>query len=131
MIICTKCGNKVKKGDTFCDKCGYELDKDSPEYVQPVVIEHEKKDNAAAITGFVCALCAVPFCFLTTLPGFILSVYGFAQRKSCNPEREGMAMVGIVISSLLLLIPLAIIIIQIINGYNIWNDFNNSNKWGY
>ena len=134
MKVCRFCGNEVHSDDSFCEKCGCELDKDSfVPVVAPIVNkEIEKKDNIAAIVGFVCALASWVTCGALTIPGFILSVWGYAQKKYCNPERESLAILGIVFSSIILLIPLILLILYFVFGVAVFgisaNDYNN---WRY
>jgi len=134
MRYCDRCGNQVKSDDVYCEKCGHEIDSsNAATYTPPtIVLPQEKKDNVAALTGFVCALFAPLCCGFTTVPGFIISLYGFFQRKSCYPEREGYALCGIIVSGILLLIPLMLFIMYMIFGISILGELGSrSSSWGY
>lgn len=135
MAICSFCGNKLNESDAFCDKCGQEIDKKRPSHIvqQPMQFQTQKKDNVAAVTGFVCALINIFSCGVLTIPGFIISVYGYAQRKYCYPERKELAMTGIILTGIILVLPFIILTLYFIFAALGLIEMNNNwnNSWGF
>ncbi len=87
---CANCGTEIKEGDTKCLKCGR------------VFGGNKKETNAMAIAGIVCS-------FLVPLLGLIFSIVGLNKSKTLNDGKE-LSIVGIVISSILLVVRLIAIV---------------------
>ncbi len=69
------------------------------------------KKRTLSTAGFICSLCGFLTCGITSVVGLILSIIGLSESKK-NGKSDGLAIAGIVISS----IPLAILLIAIGTG---------------
>lgn len=88
---CANCGTEIKEGTTKCPKCSKSF-------------ETEKKEtNTMAIVGIICS-------FLLPLLGLIFSIVGLKKSKELNDGKE-VAIIGIVISSILMFIRLIVMIL--------------------
>lgn len=60
-----------------------------------------RKANSLSIAGFVCSLCGLITCGITSIIGLILSIIGLSNSKK-EGKQDGLAIAGIVISTLFL-----------------------------
>lgn len=63
-----------------------------------------KQNNGIAIAGFVCSLCGLITCGITSIVGLVLSIIGLNKSKEVNGKNKGMAIAGIVISAIVIII---------------------------
>ena len=86
-MYCSKCGNEVEEGTSFCPKCGEKLNKEN---------YSEKKDSTEteAITSFILGLVSVAFWVTIIIP--ILGVY--FGNKGKNSSKATFAKIGKVLS---------------------------------
>lgn len=99
MKYCTNCGCMVKDGALFCSECGKAVDKVVPN--NNVSVNNTNKTDGFAITGFVLSLVSIFLCGTTSLLGLIFSIVGAVR---CSKQRfggKGLAIAGIIISSVL------------------------------
>ena len=92
--FCGQCGSMLE--DNKCPKC------DVKEVKKVENNETKTGTNALAITGFVLSLTTLLLGVLSAIPGLILSIVGLNQIKKTGEEGRGLAIAGIIISSVLL-----------------------------
>ena len=110
---CPKCGRKSENDETFCPSCGNSLSVEKQTSINTVLVNNQPgKNNGLSIAGFICGLCGLITCGLTSIIGLALSIVGLSQSKK-NNQTDGFAIAGIVISSIFVL-PLAL---GFINGF--------------
>lgn len=110
---CIRCGKQIRQSSAFCPYCGSAVAKDkvSPKVQRaPSAPEGEvKRINGLGIAGFIVAIISVVFVELETLlfifsaVGFGLSLAGVLLKKKYRGV-YGLAIAGLVISSVMLLI---------------------------
>ncbi|MBD5636979.1 MAG: zinc-ribbon domain-containing protein [Clostridia bacterium] len=110
-MFCQHCGNQIDDDAKFCPKCGAKIneapapqgEKDEffrdvppspPAYQQPYYAQQQpsNKTNTLAVIGFV-------FSFLISIVGLICSIIGLQQCNQTKEGGKGLAIAGIVISS--------------------------------
>ncbi len=102
---CIKCGNKLNGNEIYCIKCGHKIASNNM----------IKKNNGATIAGFVLSLISVITCGLTSIIGLILSIIGLISSKKKN-RKDGLAVAGIIISTIMLLYISISVAIEMINA---------------
>lgn len=113
-MICKKCGTENTGDSNFCTKCGGVLESTASNEVVEVnrgetkKIEIKSEDNqknsrGKAIAGFICSLCGMLTCGISSVVGLILSIIGLSESRK-RGETDGLAIAGIVFSSLFILI---------------------------
>lgn len=116
---CLNCNKEVEKESKFCKECGTKINKEKEEVkeVAGEVVEEIKKENQSnpteqtanqkrppiIIAGFICALCGLITCGMSSFVGLVLSVIGFEESKKKGIS-DGLAIAGIVISGILILL---------------------------
>lgn len=111
MKFCSNCGKEVSKESKFCANCGKEI---GVEEVKSIVdgakeeVKNEnvvgKQSNPLAITGFVISLVSLLCCGGTSWLGLIFSIIGLIESKKKNNSGKGLAVAGIIISTILLVL---------------------------
>ena len=91
---CANCGTEITEGTTKCPKCSKYFGTE------------KKETNAMAIVGIICS-------FLLPLLGLIFSIVGLKKSKEINDGKE-VAIIGIVISSILMFVRLIAIVCLIL-----------------
>ena len=84
-MFCKNCGSQLDDRAVICPHCGIPV-KDEY-YPQP------KGDNTLAIVGFILS-------FFVPLAGLICSIVGLKKCKNENAPNKGLAIAGIIISSI-------------------------------
>lgn len=105
-MICKNCGTDSKGGSSFCTKCGATLDIKTETNDD----KSRKPSRGKAIVGFICSLCGILTCGISSIVGLILSIMGLSESRK-RGETDGLAIAGIIFSSLFILI----ILIAIVN----------------
>lgn len=135
-MICKNCGMENKGDSNFCTKCGGVLDSATTNNVvevnrnQAQLIEissgtNEKPSRGKAIAGFICSLCGILTCGISSIVGLILSIIGLSESRK-RGETDGLAIAGIIFSSLFILFMLFSFVSGVISP-----DSNNNNNTGY
>lgn len=114
MNYCSKCGEKLEEGSKFCSKCGTLVENVAQNAVTFVPMENSNKTNPLAITGFVISLVSFLCCGYCSIVGLIFSIIGLSQINKNNGKGRGLAIAGIVLSS----VGLLVLIILSIFGYS-------------
>lgn len=84
-------------------------------------VQSQNKTNTMAIVGFVLA-------FLIPLAGFIISIISLGQIKKKDEGGKGLAIAGIILSSVFMLIGLLIMVSAISNVNNAVNNISENNN---
>lgn len=100
MKFCSNCGKEVSKESKFCANCGKEVSAEEVKNENIVA----KQSNPLAITGFVISLVSLLCCGGTSWLGLIFSIIGLIESKKKNNKGKGLAVAGIVISTILLIL---------------------------
>lgn len=114
-MYCGKCGSQIDDGLAFCTVCGAPVNNNGGQSVQPVaqmptaqepitLTQAEPvRENGFAIAGLIISLVAlifISFKYMNILvPGLslVFSILGVCKK---NSKRKGMAIAGIIISSI-------------------------------
>lgn len=111
MKFCSNCGKEVSKESKFCANCGKEISTEEVTSVTEVSkedVENQnqvvKQSNPLAITGFVISLVSLLCCGGTAWLSLIFSIIGLIESKKKNNAGKGLAIAGIVISTILLVL---------------------------
>lgn len=115
MIYCKKCGKKIPDDSQFCQHCGEKLEYEKIEYESNTAL---KEKNTGAIVGFIFAF--IPY---FTFIGFIISLSSLISAKNYKEQRTGLAIAGVIISSILLLISGYIVAIKLQHGESIYEIY--------
>lgn len=108
--FCGKCGTKLE--DEKCPKCDAKVEKEVVK-AEPVRKASEGKTNGLSVAGFVLSLTSFLFTLLA-IPGLILSIIGLSQIKKTGDEGKGLAIAGIIVSSIVLGLVLIILFFVLI-----------------
>lgn len=96
--FCGYCGSKLE--DDKCPKCDANEEKKVVK-AEPVNTTSGSKTNGLSVAGFVFSLTGFLFTLLA-IPGLILSIIGLSQIKKTGEEGKGLAIAGIIISSIII-----------------------------
>lgn len=127
-IFCGNCGNKIKNGEEFCDKCGTKvvvpekrqnnviikdektIEKndeddtniaDKPIIVEDKLINVEKNDtNVFALAGMIMGICNIFCCGAFSLFGLAFSILGLVKSNKSNDNGRGFAITGIILNGI-------------------------------
>ena len=121
--FCRECGKELEENSKFCNNCGTKIEEEKTEetntsnentnesaasnagtnvtYNQTYVT---KKSNGMAIAGFVISLVSLLCCGYSSWLGLIFSIIGLVNANTNEGEGKGLAIAGIVISSILFII---------------------------
>ena len=131
-MYCDKCGHELQGFSLICPCCGGtygEPEPDAPvEDEKPAEdekpVEDEKPAEQEQPAGQIppvyieqtngCAVAGLVFAFLFPILGLILSCLGFKRSKLTGDKYRGVAIAGIVISSILTLVSLVLIALLIV-----------------
>lgn len=115
--FCTNCGREVNEGDNVCSNCGNVLNgaqhsNPTPVYANSTVTQ--SGSNGMAIAGFVVSLVSTILCCgAFNWLALVFSIIGLVNAKNYNNNGKGLAIAGIIISSIFMIIE----IILVITGY--------------
>ena len=121
--FCRECGKELEQNSKFCKNCGTKIEEEKTEeanasnentnesaasnagtnvtYNQTYVT---KKSNGMAIAGFVISLVSLLCCGYSSWLGLIFSIIGLVNANKNEGEGKGLAISGIVISSILFIL---------------------------
>lgn len=88
-MYCTRCGQQLDDNSAYCAHCGAPTDNCN---TATCAAPAQPETNALAIVGFVLS-------FFVSLPGLICSIIGYRKAKNEGYGQRGLAIAGIVISS--------------------------------
>ena len=116
MNYCSRCGNKIEEGASFCPNCGIDLNNFNYNASTPA----PKKMNGLCIVGFICS-------FVFVILGLILSIIGYNEAKKSGEDGKEFAMAGIIISAAKLILFLVILILI----FSVWSALPAMPYMGY
>ena len=110
--FCTQCGSALEEGSAVCPNCGNKIRKVEEEVVysepanQNVTYENNgtKKNNVFALVGFILSLVNILCCGSLSIFGLIFSIVGLVESKKQDGNGKGMAIAGIIISSVFIVL---------------------------
>lgn len=91
MKYCAHCGAEMVDEAVICTKCGCAVDRVKSPYMK---VADSDKYNTLAIVGFVLS-------FISSIIGLILSIIAYRQIKETGEKGNGLALAGIIISSII------------------------------
>lgn len=107
--FCTNCGNKLEENEKVCKSCGKMLENNNNiNFNANSNVSTSSKTNGFAIAGFVISLVSILCCGFSSILGLIFSIIGLVNANKGNKEGKGLAIAGIVISSILLVLLIAL-----------------------
>lgn len=110
--FCSSCGKELEENASTCNNCGNPVPKEeatntstNPSTVQVTqTVVTQRKSNGMATAGFVISLVSLICCGGSSFLGLIFSIVGLVNAKNCDGEGKGLAIAGIIISSLFIII---------------------------
>ncbi len=118
---CIACEETIENDAKFCKKCGAKQEEakvkeETTNTIKTIEPANPEKVpvNGLSITGFVIAIVSLMCCGLTSPIGLIFSIIGLAKGDPEDKTGKGLAIAGIIISSILLI--LLIVSLFIWNG---------------
>ncbi len=109
--FCTQCGSALEEGSVVCPNCGNKIRSAEENVVtaEPVVNQNVsydnnngtvKKSNTFALVGFILSLVNILCCGAFSIFGLVFSIIGLVESKKQDGNGKGMAIAGIIISSI-------------------------------
>lgn len=109
-MYCKNCGSQISDNAVMCPNCGVPTDNMyTTGYVQ------KSETNVLALVGFILS-------FFVTIAGLVCSIIGYKRAGEFNGNGKGLALAGIIISSIelgvgvLLLLLSVVVYCSILNG---------------
>ncbi len=99
MKYCGKCGAELSDDAIYCPICGNKTHQLTDEEKNTFVKVVPASKSLAPYGRNVCALLGFIFSFISPLAGWILSGIGLKKAPDYHGDRKGLAIAGIVISS--------------------------------
>ena len=104
---CPNCGKNIDNNANFCVNCGSKQTKEAEikeEKTTTVESKNTVPVNGLSITGFVLSMISLLCCGLLSPLGLIFSIIGVAKTEKEDTTGKGLAIAGIIISSIMLLL---------------------------
>lgn len=102
-MFCTNCGKEINDNAAICPYCGVVANKNALSNAS----SNTNQSNTMAIVGFIFSL----FFFFFALVGLICSIIGFKRAPEFGGNGKGLALAGIIISSISIIIIVFIVVI--------------------
>ena len=124
--FCTQCGSALEEGSAVCPNCGNKI-KSAEEVVvnnpEPMVNQNVsydnsgvKKNNVFALVGFILSLVNILCCGSLSIFGLIFSIVGLVESKKQDGNGKGMAIAGIIISSIFIVLSILFAILGVFSS---------------
>ena len=113
---CIKCGKKLNEKEKFCTKCGTSVDG-----LKPVITKSEEKSirkSDVQWAGFFVSIIGLLTCGVLSILGLITSIVEIKEGKKQN-KKYGLAIVGAVISSIMMIILVVYTIFVIVTAKDV------------
>ena len=131
--FCTKCGNELNDSN-FCEKCGAKNEDANTNNAGTVQINQtivtKPKSNGFATAGFIISLVSLLCCGSTSTFGLIFSIIGLVTAKKYDGNGKGLAIAGIIISSISVILLILFYVLGIaasfIDTINTSNSYSSS-----
>ena len=126
--FCTQCGSALEEGSAVCPNCGNKIRSVEEEVVvnnpEPMVnqnVSYEnngevKKNNVFALVGFIISLVNILCCGSFSIFGLVFSIIGLVESKKQNGNGKGMAIAGIIISSIFIVLSILSVVLGIFSS---------------
>lgn len=115
---CGRCGTLNEDSARFCSECGADLSPVNPAAVPvqpiqpiqpapavlPIAPTHINKNNVLCCVGFYGALASIVLLGTTAPVFFVISIIGLIQSKKKKELGRGLAIAGIIITSVLMFV---------------------------
>ncbi len=92
-MFCKNCGKEIDDRAVFCPHCGAETAVTNAVYSAPQYPQYKDTTNNMAVIGFILS-------FFIAIAGLICSIIGYKKAKEEGLDNKGLALAGIIISSL-------------------------------
>lgn len=110
--FCSSCGKELEENANTCNNCGKPVQNENanntapnPSTVQVTqTVVTQRKSNGMAVAGFVISLVSLLCCGGLSFLGLVFSIIGLVNAKNCDGDGKGLAIAGIIISSLFVII---------------------------
>lgn len=127
-MYCGRCGTQNDDNARFCSECGADLSPVNPAAVTvqpiqpiqpapavvPIAPTHINKNNVLCCVGFYGALASIVLLGTTAPVFFTVSIIGLIQSKKKKELGSGLAIAGIIITSVLMFVYITGIILGLI-----------------
>ena len=100
-MFCTNCGKEINDNAAICPYCGVVANKNALSNTNS-----SNQSNTLAIVGFI-------FSFFIAIVGLICSIIGFKRAPEFGGNGKGLALAGIIISSLSIILTIILFVIII------------------
>lgn len=126
---CPNCGKNIDNNAKFCVNCGSKQS-EIKEAKTTTVETNKVPVNGLSITGFVLAMVSLLCCGLTSPLGLIFSIIGIVKSEKEDSTGKGLAIAGIIISSIMLILFILMIFVlnslgDLVNDVIADEQFNN------
>ena len=101
-MFCTNCGKEINDNAAICPYCGVVANKNALSNAS----SNTNQSNTMAIVGFI-------FSFFFALVGLICSIIGFKRAPEFGGNGKGLALAGIIISSISIIITIIVFVVVI------------------
>ena len=101
-MFCTNCGKEINDNAAICPYCGVVANKNALSNAS----SNTNQSNTMAIVGFI-------FSFFFALVGLICSIIGFKIAPEFGGNGKGLALAGIIISSISIIITIIVFVVVI------------------
>lgn len=101
-MFCTNCGKEINDNAAICPYCGVVANKNALSNAS----SNTNQSNTMAIVGFI-------FSFFFALVGLICSIIGFKKAAELGGNGKGLALAGIIISSISIIITIIVFVVVI------------------
>ncbi len=101
-MFCTNCGKEINDNAAICPYCGVVANKNALSNAS----NNTNQSNTMAIVGFI-------FSFFFALVGLICSIIGFKKAAELGGNGKGLALAGIIISSISIIITIIVFVVVI------------------
>ena len=103
--FCPECGKELEENSLVCKNCGKKIEANAQtNNINQTIINNPKQANGFAIAGFVLSLISLLCCGTTSVLGLVFSIIGLVNANKQNGEGKGLAIAGIVISSIMIIL---------------------------
>ena len=102
-LYCPNCGTENNDAAKHCTNCGVAFVQSAAAPATPAAAP-ARGTNTWALVGFIVSMVNIACCTWLSLPGLIFSIIGMVSAKKKNEGGWGLALAGVIVSSITLLI---------------------------
>ena len=100
-VICINCKKEIVNSGNYCPECGKPIKDKTEETSYKSASQSNSNNSALSIIGFICSLCGIITCGISSFAGLIISIIA-SHDGSKKGQREPLATAGIIISAIIL-----------------------------